>query len=339
METNAPGPATEFQRTPARTARAGTPPIPKPIRIEPAFEDRQFVRALFDRHAPYRAVAAYLPDGSDDTAAPRPADAVYPWFRETWALGGKSLVDGAEEILGNRRFLAAAHALFPSARIVPKLVVVNVNAPMPAGVPHVDVPVFRGANRETFAPRLLMAMGASGLFERWRMNEAGAITWFYDGPGGGFDYWPDGPIGRMRTETAPFANVAIVADGDRMYHRIGRIGPANAVPPRMSASAEIRRAPDGGWSIFDQNECRAHYPSEAVRLSIVWKADVLLEDSSTAQLDALTASYIFRTLRDDLTHRGIPCPVDPALLQDSRWIEQVYRLYMCLARLPRPIAQ
>jgi hypothetical protein len=188
--------------------------IAKPIRIEPAFEDRGFVRALFDRHAPYRAVAAYLPDGSDDTVDARPADAVNPWFRETWALGGKVLVDGAEEILGNPRFLAAANALFPSARIVPKLVVVNVNAAMPAGVPHVDVPVFRGASRENFSLRLLMAMGASGLFERWRVNEVGAIAWFYDGPGGGFDYWPDGPTGPMQTESAPFDNVAIVADTD-----------------------------------------------------------------------------------------------------------------------------
>jgi hypothetical protein len=136
--------------------------IAKPIRIEQAFDDREFVRALFDRHAPYRAVAAYLPDGSDDTVDARPADAVNPGFRETWALGGKVLVDGAEEILGNPRFLAAANALFPSARIVPKLVVVNVNAAMPAGVPHVDVPVFRGASRENFSLRLLMAMGRLG---------------------------------------------------------------------------------------------------------------------------------------------------------------------------------
>jgi hypothetical protein len=46
------------------------------------------------------------------------------------------------------------------------------------------------------------------------VNEVGAIAWFYDGPGGGFDYWPDGPTGPMQTESAPFDNVAIVADTD-----------------------------------------------------------------------------------------------------------------------------
>jgi hypothetical protein len=312
--------------------------VAKPIRIEPVFDDRESVRALFDRYAPYRAVAAYLPDGRDDTIDPRHTDEVNPWFRETWALGGKALVNGAEEILGNPHFLAAARSLFPSAHIVPKLVVVNVNAPMPAGVPHVDVPVFRGATREWFALRLLMAMGASGLFERWRVIEVGAIAWFYGGPGGGFEYWPDGPTGPMRTESAPFGNVAIVADSDRMYHRIGRIGPADAVLPRMSANAEIRLDPDGGWSIFDQNECRARYPKEAVRLSVVWKADVRPERPSVVEIDPLTAPQILRIFQQDLRERSVPSEGDVGLLQDSQWIEGVYRLYMRLAKISGPCA-
>jgi hypothetical protein len=331
--------AREGGQASADATRAEARPIAKPIRIEPAFDDRIFVRALFDRYAPYRAAAAYLPAGADESAGPRPADAAYPWFRETWALGGKALVDGADQILGNPHFLAAACALFPSARIFPKLVVVNVNAPMPAGVPHVDVPAFRGATRENFALRLLMAMGASGLFEPWRVIEAGAIAWFYDGPDGGFEYWPDGAAGPMRTESAPFGNIAIVADSDRMYHRIGRIGPPDAVLPRMSASAEIRLDPDGYWSIFDQNECRERYPKEAVRLSVVWKADVRLEGASAVELDPLTAPRIFQILQHDLLQRGAPCATDLALLQDPQWIERVYRVYMSLAKMAAPSAE
>jgi hypothetical protein len=339
MQTSSLSTALDVARASADAKRAEARPIARPIRIEPAFDDRKFVRTLFDRYAPYRAVAAYLPAGADDTAGPRPADAAYPWFRETWALGGKALVDGADEILGNPHFLTAARALFPSARISPKLVVVNVNAPMPAGVPHFDVPVFRGATRENFPLRLLLAMGASRLFEPWRVIEAGAIAWFYDGPDGGFEYWPDGPASPMRTESAPFGNVAIVADSDRMYHRIGRIGPPDAVLPRMSAGAEIRLEPDGGWSIFDQNECRARYPKEAVRLSVVWKADVRLEGASPVELDPLTAPRIFQILQQDLLQRDVPCTADLALLQDPEWIERVYRVYMSLAKMAAPSAQ
>jgi hypothetical protein len=340
MQANSPNPAPEVDQGAAGEARLEARPIARPIRIEPAFDDREFVRALFDRHAPYRAVAAYLPDGFDDVVDARPVDAVNPWFRETWALGGRALIDGVEVILGNPHFLEAARALFPSARIVPKLVVVNVNAPMPGGVPHVDVPVFRGVNREDFALRLLMAMGASGLFERWRVIQAGAVAWFYDGPGGGFEYWPDGPSGPMRTESAPFGNVAIVADSDRMYHRIGRIGPSDAVPPRMSASAEIRLDRNGGWSIFEQKECRARFPREAVRLSAVWKAEVQPESSSSVEPDHLSAPRIFEILQHDLRQRGVSCATDDLrLLQDPLWIECVYRLYMRLAKVGAPPGQ
>jgi hypothetical protein len=342
MQTRAHTPAAALEVAHAAAAdppaRLDASAIAKPIRIEPAFDNREFVRALFDRHAPYRAVAAYLPDGSDDTVDSRPADTVNPWFRGTWALGGKVLIQGAETILANRHFLAAARTLFPSARIVPKLVVVNVNGPMPAGVPHVDVPVFRGATRETFALRLLMAMGASGLFERWRVVEVGAVAWFYDGPGGGFEYWPDGPEGSMRTVSAPFGNVAIVADADRMYHRIGRIGPVGAEPPRMSANAEIRTDADGGWSIFEADECRARYRKEAVRLSVVWKADVRREGSGSVEPAPLTPSHVLQILEHDLCRRGVPCASDLALLQDARWIERLYRLYMRLAKMGAPTA-
>ena len=40
--------------------------IAKPIRIEPAFEDREQIRAMFERHAPYRALATYAPEGIED---------------------------------------------------------------------------------------------------------------------------------------------------------------------------------------------------------------------------------------------------------------------------------
>jgi hypothetical protein len=226
-------------------------PIVKPVRVEPAFDDRESVRA------------------------------------GTWALGGEARVTGVEPILRNPRFIAAAQAMFPRARIVPKTVVVNVNPPMPAGVPHVDVPSFHGATRESFALRLLIAMGASGLFEQWRVVEAGAISWFYAGPGGAFDYWPEGPRGPMLTERPPFGNVAILADNDRMYRRIGQIGDLAAPLPRMGATAVIRPA-DAGWEIIENQELR--YPREAVRLSVLWKAEAVCEEQR-ANAEWIAAVY------------------------------------------------
>jgi hypothetical protein len=64
--------------------------------------------------------------------------AAMPWFRRNWA--GDPLVEGAEEILHNQRFIDAASAFFGTTKLHPTFIVVNVNAPMPAGAPHVDIP-------------------------------------------------------------------------------------------------------------------------------------------------------------------------------------------------------
>ena len=45
------------------------PLISRPMRIEPAFDDRALIRTLFERHAPYRAIAAYAPDAAVDEAS------------------------------------------------------------------------------------------------------------------------------------------------------------------------------------------------------------------------------------------------------------------------------
>jgi hypothetical protein len=158
--------------------------IAKLIRVEPAFDDPEFIRAMFERNAPYQTMAGYLPLNS--------REANLPWFRGNWAANGESLVDGAEKILHNQRFIDAARAFFGGSTVHPTFIVVNVNAPMPAGETHVDVPTFRGATRDQYPLPFLVAMGQSGLFENWRVIQAGAVTWFYHGPGGNFEYWPEG---------------------------------------------------------------------------------------------------------------------------------------------------
>ena len=42
------------------------------------------------------------------------------------------------------------------------------------------------------------------------MVRASTLSWFYDGVGGTFDYWPDGIDGPMLSERPPFGNVALV---------------------------------------------------------------------------------------------------------------------------------
>ena len=289
--------------------------LAKLIRIERAFEHPEMVRALFERHAPYRTIAEYIPR--------KPEQPAVPYFRGNWAVGGEPLVEGVETILHNHRFIDAARELFGGSTIRPTFIVVNLNAPMPAGPIHVDVPTFRGATREHYPLSWLIAMGRSGLFERWRVIQAGAVSWFYDGPGGNFEYWPEGLDGPMLTEQPPFHNVAIMADNDRMYHRIGRVGAPNASLPQMTAAAELRAVGSDTWAIVENGEVRATYPFNAVRLSLVWKANLETEaDSESLNLDRVMNIFVadLRKLKVDFCVPGDP-------LSDKTWITALDSAY------------
>jgi hypothetical protein len=167
-------------------------------------------------------------------------------------------------------------------------------------------------------------MGSSGLFEAWRVIQAAVVSWFYEATGGNFDYWPEGPDGPMRSEQPPFGNVALVADNDRMYHRIGAIGDPHAELPRMSALAHIQPDGDGRWSILENGEVRATYSSHAIRLSVVWKAAVQGRASNT---DDLTLDRIMEIFTADLRHRSVDfqMPSDP--LADAAWILLLQQIY------------
>ena len=289
------------------------------LRISPAFDDPDQVRALFAWHAPYRTIAEYIP---------RPAqESGYPYFRGSWAAKGEPLVEGAEVVLYNRRFIEAARTFFGTQDIRPTFVVVNLNAPMPPGPTHVDVPTFRGATRDQYPLSTLIAMGASELFEQWRVIQAGAVSWFYDGPGGNFEYWPNGLDGPMLAERPPFHNVAIMADNDRMYHRIGRVGAVDANLPRMTVAAEIRPAGREAWEIVENGEVRATYPAKAIRLSIVWKADL----ETRPRVEPLTLDRVMEVFTADLRHRNVEFrpPTNP--LSDREWISLLENTYSPLA--------
>jgi len=297
---------------------------PRPIRIEPAFENPEQIRTMFERYAPYRAVAAYAPEGVVDETSEQAKRPVFPWFRGNWAVGGKPLVDDAEAILHNKSFLDAARSSFGTSLVWPEMVVVNINAPMPASPTHMDNPSFYGATRENYPLPFLRVMGSSELFEAWRVVRASTISWFYEGIGGNFDYWPEGLDGPMLSEQPPFGNVALCGDNDRMYHRIGPIGNGTEEMPRMSASAKIQPDGEGNWIILENGEVRATYPSHAIRFSVLWKAEVR---NGNPGIDHLTLDRIMEIFTADLRDRSVDflMPSDP--LTDTAWILLLQRIY------------
>ena len=305
----------------------------EPIRIDKVFEDPRAVRALVERHGPYRAIAGYLPTSAVQGEQASVASAgTLPWFRGTWAAHGQPLVDGAKVILENPHFREAASHLFDTTEVTPNTVVVNVNAPMPPGVIHVDIPSFRGADRDRFPIQLLHAMGSSGLFEPWRIVEAGAVVWFYEGLGGAYDYWPEGLSGPMRSESPPFRNRALVADNDRMYHRIGWIGDPAPTIPTITPEARIEHVTGSGWVISDGGHTVQVYSDEQIRISILWKARVSPARGHHEE-SLLTPQRIVQIFATDLRSRGIPVPT-PASISDQTWLDLVHSTYYSAAKLP-----
>jgi hypothetical protein len=203
---------------------------------------------------------------------------------------------------------------------------------MPACTTHLDNPSFYGATRVDYPLPFLRVMGSSGLFDAWRVVRASAISWFYDGRGGNFDYWPEGLDGPMWSERSPFGNVALCADNDRMYHRIGPIGDGNAKLPQMSAAAEIQPDGEGNWAIKENGEVRALYPNHRIRLSVLWKAEVRDRGSRPGKLTLDRTMALFIA---DLRHRGIDfhLPSDP--LADPAWILFLQRIYAYPTATPR----
>jgi|SRR5580704_789406 hypothetical protein len=299
--------------------------ISKPIRIEPAFDNPEQIRLMFERHAPYRTLATYAPEGIEDETHDEAKRPILPWFRGDWALGGEPLVEGAEVILHNRRFLEAARSAFGTSFVHPEFVAVNINGPMPACTTHIDNPSFYGATRVEYPLPFLRVMGSSELFDAWRVVRASTISWFYEGEGGNFDYWPEGIDGPMLSEQAPFGNVALCGDNDRMYHRIGPTGNGNKEMPRISASAKIQPDGDGNWIIFENGEVRATYASRAIRSSVLWKAEVR---NGEPRPDDLTLDRTMEIFIADLRRRSIDFHVPSDPLSDTAWILMLQRIYV-----------
>ncbi len=292
-----------------------------------AYDDREAVLDLVRANGPYRLMASL--GGYEGFRG-----LTSPWFRAHWAVDGRELVPGTGALLANERFVAASRAVTAAEIVRPVSVLVNLMCPMASGdVAHVDTALFRGVERGTFPTWLLVVMAASGLFERWRVPTSGAITWFYDGPGGDYEFWPDGPGGAPARERSPFGNVAIVADNDRMYHRVSDVGRREdwLGGGALSQRALLAAADDGGWSVTDEGGAAHHYPAGAVRVSLLWKAVVFWDADEAAAFDGhgddLTLEQIVAAFCADLAAKGrrTATPSDP--FADLGWQRALWDAY------------
>jgi len=313
------------------TAKIGPVTVP-PLHIEPAYADRDAVRRTILDQAPYPMMIAGAGYSEMMKFAP-----LEPWFRTTWAADANPLDDSIRELIDDPLFIEGAGKLFGARIVRPQALVVNVMGPMAAGYRHVDLPTYRGISPKTplWFP---MVMGVSGLFERWAVRVAGALTWFYDGTDGEYEYWPQGIDHPSEAERGPFGNVALFGDNDLMFHQVGAIGDAQQFQDKvkLSVQSEIRPSNEG-WEITDGSSVTGTLPDDQVRISLLWRAITFRDerearayDEHEDDLDVQTATSRFY---DDLTERGIDFtpPHDP--FNDQAWSTLLTQTYLVSAFL------
>lgn len=311
------------------------------IRLQPAFDDPEAVRSIVEGAGPYvpLALTAQSEQERIRTGVER-VTFIPPWFRRDLATHGEAHVDGAELLLRNPHFVrSAAHVFADGAVVEPSTVYVNVMGPAPYPfIAHIDIPVFRHASRRNCPVWLLGRMLASRLFESERVRLATAVSWMFDGPGGEFHYWPDGPEGVASRESPPFDNVAVVADNEQVYHGVGQVGVGDGFSPtELTIDAVIDHDAEGTWTIRDPDPVVTYDPGE-VRITISWKAEVFADEAErdatrAAVDDPLPVDAIVARFMDDLRSKGLdPAePTDP--LHDPAWMAALDEAYP--SRAPR----
>lgn len=297
--------------------------LAKPVWIEPAFADPDKVMDFTRACAPFE-LAAKVHKIDDDGKN-------VPWFRIFWARAGELLDPRAHELFMNECFIEAAKESFGAQVIVPNSLMTNHNAPMAGGVPHLDLPFFRGATRFPFW--LLVAMSYSGLFHRWAIPIASTLCWFYRGEGGDFEYWADGPDAGSTLVRPPLWNVGVVSDNEYMWHRVGPIGQAHEqlAPGTILRDAQLHAELDGGWRIRDSAGYDARFEDTQIRHSFLWKAYAFADARAHREFldhsNDLSYAQTVAIFDADLARRGIEAVQSTDPVQDQRWKQLIQRTY------------
>lgn len=310
---------------------------PTAVRVEPAYADPDGVLATIRAVGEYWPIARYAGSAKEAAASGggkgEATMFVPPWFRRDFALGGEALVPGADAILHNDRFVEAAHRAFGAGVVVePTTVYVNVMVPGPVPfIPHLDVPAFRGFTRDDHPVWLLQQMMASGLFERWRVRLATAVSWFFAGPGGAFHYWPDGPDAPSDVVEPPFGNVAVLADNELTYHGVAPVGTeGDGLVEGLTRDSMLHRI-DGGWEMRNGADVVGSATDDQVRITVSWKGEVYDDEDdrrrTASHADDLTLDQVVDTFLADLRQRGVDvaAPDDPH--HDETWVATISSTY------------
>lgn len=259
-----------------------------------------------------------------------------PVFRGSLGQGAVSLYPELDDCYYNHKFLDLVRGYWGARYALPELYLFNIQGPCAGGgAPHIDGTWFRGLTMENTPVWLLNTMAKSGLFKRWQAKKAQVITWWYKGRiGGGFHYWPEGPLDRPKLLEAPMWNRGVVVENEMMYHNAQACGPeAMRRPQGLAINSLMGPDPEneGGWVITTDDRVIQRIPEEEFRFLVHWGAQLFptYEDLKVTldHSDDINHERVFDIFERDLRARGetVTMPSDP--LSDTGFIQLLTRVY------------
>ena len=234
------------------------------------------------------------------------------YFREEYAYGDDLVAPGIDSFMANEQLREAAKAVFGMPLVIPFVAYGNLLVPGQELGLHTDVPAFRGADRNVLPLWLLVAMRHSGLFERWRIPIATAVSFVGESPGGEFACYPQGADGPV-TELRPEPGTVVILDADTVFHGVDRVGGDDS-GVRSATTGKLRLTLGAGrtWQLSTggPGDPPSHfrYGSDELRFSVSWKSYCFSDEEDLdrwrSHSDDLAIHTVRKTFEDELTRLG-----------------------------------
>ncbi len=297
------------------------------------------------KHGPWKLIIAHhfksleelIATTSGALPANTPVEAfVSPVFRGYLAEHGVPLYEEVEEAFFSAKLLGLAKSFWGAKYASPTMMLFNMGGPFFDSDPgHVDSPTFRGLDHKNAPIWLLAIMGKSGLFKPWLVKMAQVITWFHkDSVGGGFTYWPEGPLGVPKRITPPMWNRGVVSQNEAMFHRAESFGPVELRRPKgLAWDSTLRGDPSrpGHWLVENGSQLVTRYEPDQMRLLVHWNAQLFMDRKEMVthfdHLDDMTAERACEMLIADLKVRGVKFEVPTNPLADRAFIGLLAQTY------------
>ena len=245
------------------------------------------------------------------------------YFRETYAYGDDVFADGAKALMHHDVLVEAARRVHGREVIVPAILYANILLPGQELAIHTDVPEYRGANRKVVPQWLLVVMHHSGLFDRWRMPIATAVTYFGAARGGAFAYY----VGDEPHTYEPRHNTGVVLDTDSVFHGVDRVLGDESALSVLRSGQRLHHVGGERWELRDRDGSTvlATFATDDLRYSVSWKGYCFIDDAECEVWrngsDDLTLDLILDTLLADLDVERPASDADFGRLLIERYIE------------------